>query len=245
MSYSDYIIYVDESGDHSLTSIDNDYPVFVLCFCIFKKDVYTTSIVPAVQAFKFRHFGHDSVILHEHEIRKQKPPFAFLQIRSKQEIFMNELSGLIEGAEFTIIAAAIDKIALKRQYANPARPYETALKFCMERAYKFLGEMGQGGKTTYIIVEQRGKREDEEIELEFRRICDGANMVGKMPEFEIVLASKKTNSAGLQLADLTARPIGRYVMAPTQANRAWTIIERKMRRDGSGNINGWGLKRFP
>ncbi|WP_338012591.1 DUF3800 domain-containing protein [Rhizobium sp. LCM 4573] len=37
MSYSDFIIYVDESGDHSLTSIDVNYPIFVLSFCIFEK----------------------------------------------------------------------------------------------------------------------------------------------------------------------------------------------------------------
>ena len=28
-NYSDYIIYVDESGDHSLSSIDESYPMFV------------------------------------------------------------------------------------------------------------------------------------------------------------------------------------------------------------------------
>ena len=28
--FSDYVVYVDESGDHSLASIDSDYPVFVL-----------------------------------------------------------------------------------------------------------------------------------------------------------------------------------------------------------------------
>ena len=33
--FSDYIVYVDESGDHSLESIDINYPVFVLAFCIF------------------------------------------------------------------------------------------------------------------------------------------------------------------------------------------------------------------
>lgn len=28
--FSDFIVYVDESGDHSLQSIDQSYPVFVL-----------------------------------------------------------------------------------------------------------------------------------------------------------------------------------------------------------------------
>ena len=27
--FSDYVVYVDESGDHSLASVDKDYPVFV------------------------------------------------------------------------------------------------------------------------------------------------------------------------------------------------------------------------
>jgi len=46
MKFSDYIIYVDESGDHSLESIDPDYPIFVLSFCIFKKSKYTSISVP-------------------------------------------------------------------------------------------------------------------------------------------------------------------------------------------------------
>jgi hypothetical protein len=32
MDNSDYIIYVDESGDHGLSSINEQYPVFVLSF---------------------------------------------------------------------------------------------------------------------------------------------------------------------------------------------------------------------
>ena len=33
--YSDYIVYVDESGDHGLKTIDENYPVFVLAFLYF------------------------------------------------------------------------------------------------------------------------------------------------------------------------------------------------------------------
>ncbi len=35
--FSKYIVYVDESGDHSLQSIDENYPIFVLAFCVFHK----------------------------------------------------------------------------------------------------------------------------------------------------------------------------------------------------------------
>lgn len=67
--FGKYIVYVDESGDHGMQSIDDNYPIFVLAFCIFHKAHYGEKIVPALEAFKFRYFGHDQVILHEHEIR--------------------------------------------------------------------------------------------------------------------------------------------------------------------------------
>lgn len=70
MSFSDYVVYADESGDHGLTSVDIGYPLFVLAFCLFKKCDYTSRLVPALQSFKFENFGHDQVILHETDIRK-------------------------------------------------------------------------------------------------------------------------------------------------------------------------------
>ncbi len=35
--FSDFVVYVDESGDHCLTKIESDFPVFVLSFCLFRK----------------------------------------------------------------------------------------------------------------------------------------------------------------------------------------------------------------
>ncbi len=120
-----------------------------------------------------------------------------------------------------------------------------ALCFCIERAYVLLQEQGQGGRLTHIVVERRGRREDAELELAFRRILGGANRWGKLTCFELVFADKRTNSAGLQLADLTARPLGRHVLAPTQPNHAYEIIEKKLRRSPTGEVFGRGLKVFP
>ena len=36
--FSDYIVFVDESGDHGLENIDPAYSVFVLVYCIFEKE---------------------------------------------------------------------------------------------------------------------------------------------------------------------------------------------------------------
>lgn len=72
VKFSDYIVYVGESGDHNLESIDDKYPVFVLAFCIFNKNEYINHITKTIQKFKFDHFGHDMVLLHEREYEKPK-----------------------------------------------------------------------------------------------------------------------------------------------------------------------------
>jgi hypothetical protein len=66
---SGYIVYVDETGDHSLTKIKPDYPMFVLAFCIFPIDIYVDRVVPLVQQIKFDFCNHDMVVLLEREIR--------------------------------------------------------------------------------------------------------------------------------------------------------------------------------
>lgn len=241
-NYGDYIIYVDESGDHSLDSINKEYPIFVLAFCIFNKDIYSQSAVTKLKEFKFKHFGHDMVILHENEIRRDKGVFKTLRPKSKKNAFIEELTNIIEEEDFTVIATIIRKDKL---YSKLNNPYDIALKYCMERAYKFLESKEQTHKTTHIIVEQRGKKEDEELELEFRRIADGQNFDANQMPFKIVMANKMSNSAGLQLADLVARPIGLSVLKPEQENRAYEIIKSKFHKNGYGVVNGVGLKIYP
>ena len=126
MEHSDYVIFVDESGDHGLTSIDDNYPIFVLDFCIFEKDHYVNVV----------------------------------------------------------------------------------------SAHAFLEEHGQHNRITHMVVERRGRREDDELELVFRRIRDGEIRRGRELGLELVFADKRVNSSGLQLADLTARPIGETCLEP-------------------------------
>jgi Protein of unknown function (DUF3800) len=98
---------------------------------------------------------------------------------------------------------------------------------------------------THVQVECRGKAEDTTLELEFRRICDGKNAVGKLPNLDIRFIDKKQNSTGLQLADLVAHSIGRHAINPGQPNRAYDILEPKFRRGSDGQVRGFGLKIFP
>lgn len=114
----------------------------------------------------------------------------------------------------------------------------------LERIYLHLEGLGCKTGTTHLLFESRGLKEDKDLELEFRRVCDN-NRTKRILPFEIILADKRSNSAGLQIADLIARPIGRQILKPEQPNRAYEIIEKKFRRNSKGNLNGWGLKLFP
>ncbi|HQU99457.1 MAG TPA: DUF3800 domain-containing protein [Nitrosomonas sp.] len=242
--FGDYIVFVDESGDHSLTSIDQNYPIFVLAFCIFEKNHYAEDVASSVIKFKFKYFGHDQVILHENEIGKAKGIFSILLNANTRDVFMNDLNVLVEDSKFTVIASAIKKDKLKSIYSDPNNPYNIAMKFGLERVYLQLESLGCQTGITHILFECRGLKEDKDLELEFRRVCDENKTNKKLP-FQIILVDKKRNSAGLQLADLIARPIGRHILNPEQENRAYQIIEKKFRRNAQGTVNGWGLKIFP
>ena len=247
--FSNFIVYVDESGDHGMQTVDPNYPVFVLSFCVFYKRHYCEKVVPALQKFKFNHFGHDHVVLHEHEIRKEKGEFKFRGRQQKQE-FIGQLTEIIATSNFILISSVIDKARLRDKDELPSNPYHLALGFCLETLYEFLQEKNQDETLTHVVVECRGPKEDKDLELEFRRICDGANRLTHHLPFEIVFADKKTNSAGLQLADLVARPVGLHVLRPRQENRAFDVLKRKFfccggrEKVGEGYEN-WGLKVYP
>lgn len=245
-----YIVYVDESGDHSLISIDENYPVFVLAFCIFHKRHYSEAIVPALEKFKFNHFGHDQVVLHENEIRKEKGAFNIFKSKEEKHRFISELTSIIEYSNFILISCTIDKRQMRNQSDVDSNPYHLALGFCMEGLYEFLQEKGQEQKRTHIVVECRGNKEDKELELAFRRVCAGNNRTGQELPFEILFSDKKAMSSGLQLADLVARPIGLKTLRPDQENRAFDVLKGKFYCDGGRErvgrgYEGIGMKLYP
>jgi len=243
MDHSDYLVFVDESGDHSLTSIDEKYPVFVLVLCIFKKADYTHTLVPRFKNIKIKHFGHDLAILHEHDILRKKEWFSKFDEQKRKQL-MVDLGAAIEQTAFHLIAGIIDKPKLRKQYGDPEHPYHLALKFALERLAGFLRTQGQHDRPLSVICEARGKHEDRALELAFRQICDGNNFRQEHYPYEIVIADKKCNSEGLQLADLIARPIGMSHLRPEQPNRAYDILKSKFcTKDGV--FEGMGRKVFP
>jgi hypothetical protein len=167
--------------------------------------------------------------------------FNIFRSSAQQQIFMNELTQIIEFSNFILISATIDKRDLKKQNTED-NAYHIALGLCLETLYELLSEKGEHNKKTHIVVECRGNKEDKELELEFRRICDGNNSKGISLPFEILFAYKKVMSSGLQLADLVARPIGIKTLRPEQSNRAFEILKEKFYCDGGRKAVGQGFE---
>ena len=242
--FSDYIVYVDESGDHGLGTVDEAYPIFVLAFCLFSKAAYVEECLSSVTNVKFKYVGHDQFVLHEREIRRQIGPFRFLRgDAERRRAFMADLTDLIARAPFSLVAVVIDKRELHSSTAD--NPYHIALRLGLEELDFQLREAGCSGGTLHVVFEQRGKKEDAELELEFRRLCATPGADGPRHPFGFVLANKRGNSTGLQLADLVARPVGMSVLRPEQANRTWDVLRPKFRSGPNGEVEGAGLRVFP
>ncbi len=242
--FSDFIVYLDESGSPTIANIEKDFPIFVLACVLVEKSKYAEEIVPAIQKLKFKYFGHDQAILHEREIRRQSGVFSFLQTSQElREQFLEEMSQIVDDCDFTIATAVIDKQKLVDKYPTPYSPYELSLQMSIEHLALTLRDRDQLGKMIHVIAESRGKKEDAELELAFRRIADGdsrmrSNQNGIITQLDwhILFSDKKSNSAGLQLADLVARPIGLQFLRPEQKNRTYEIIKKKVE---------WWIKSFP
>jgi len=243
--FGDYVVYVDESGDHSLKNVNPQYPMFVLAFCVFPIREYVTKVVPAIEQLKFEYFGHDMVLLHERDIRKNTPPFDILRVEATRHAFQERITQIISSTRFGVIAAVIDKVEFVRRRGDEVNPYHVALEFGLERVFYQLQDRKQVGKTTHVIFESRGRKEDAALELEFRRVQTSGRAKGLAQTLNFKCAPKSANSSGLQLADMIARPIGLKVLKPTQDNRAWATIEPKMVRSKQGQVNGYGLKVYP
>lgn len=239
MAFSDYIIFADESGSPVLENPDPTFPVFVLNCVLVAKDVYATTVVPRLQKLKFEAVGHDQLILHERDIRRAQNAFAFLQRDPVvRERFLEQVNAVVEGADVTVAAAVIHKVKLAQRYANPWSPYELGLQFCLETLLDRLIQLGQAGRTIHVIFEARGKREDRELELFFRQMTSNQNRWGyrkvdfMQMQWEPLFVDKRSNSSGLQLADLMARPIGLAALRPAQPNRAYEVLRPKLALGG-------------
>ena len=245
-----YILFMDESGDHNLKSIDNNFPAFCLAGCIFDGAYYKQVVRPAVDALKIRFWGRTNVIFHSSEIRKHRSDFSFLGDPIKRQEFYKAVNGLIGSLHFTILAVVILKRAHLDQYGDGARhPYHLSLEFILER-YSML--MNRRGRTAegYMMAESRGLKEDDLLKNQYFNLKQfGTRFQSNMSNVtNFWMEKKEANIAGLQIADLVVYPIASKVLRPDIEQKAFDVLAEKIDAapaNKGGGILGYGLKIFP
>src|SRR5262249_27903251 len=134
------------------------------------KKAYLEEVTKYVKSLKFMFWGHDLTVLHSSKLRKRLDDFQFLHNQSLRFNFIEELNKVINNSPFEIIATAIDKRCLYEDVIKFSNPYELSLEYCVRDIYRFLKAKNQAHKLTHIIIESRGSKEDDDLQVAFERI---------------------------------------------------------------------------
>ena len=125
-----YNLFIDESGDHNLMQIDEQYPLFVLIGIVIKEDYHNSTVTEKLKEFKTKHFGNENIILHTADITRNKNGFEKLKDTSFRTEFFEKLNSLIAEIDFKVIAAVIKKKDYKQRYGTRAiDPYLFSWKY--------------------------------------------------------------------------------------------------------------------
>lgn len=242
---SRFIAFFDECGDHSLTKIDPDFPLFVLAMVVIERAAYQDEILPKMNAFKLRYWNHEGINLHSRDIRLAQAPFSILLNAQVRTRFMTEISELMETLPFTLFVTAIRKSAhVDRHGVEATNPYDLALEFTLEHLLHFMESHGE--TQLPVVAEARGRKEDNSLEQVFYRVLSRGteNVPGerfRRLDCPLAFQSKKNNIVGVQLADLSAYPCARHILNPAKPNRAFEIVKHHFYL--SNAVNGWTV--FP
>jgi hypothetical protein len=242
-----YYLFIDESGDHGLSNLNPNFPVFLLCGIIIS-DIEYEKLRVDFNAIKTAIWSSKNVIFHSRDIRKCEKEFKYLFDLSLKSRFYNMLDSTIKQSNFSIISAAINKeryIELYGRLSNDV--YEKSLSFVIERAIFFLDDVRSLNPQLEIVIEKRGKKEDKKLDEHFQRINSrGTGFIkpNRLLKYnpQINFKDKKENINGLQLADLIAYPIARYVMDSERVNPSYEVFKDKFY---SKNGKKFGLKIYP
>jgi hypothetical protein len=239
-------LFIDESGDHGLKTIDESFPVFLLCGVLISENEFS-KINSIVNNAKLKYWDNTNVILHSRDIRKCNNEFKILFDLKIKEQFYNDLNNILTSSNYKIISSAIDKISFIKKYGKLEDDvYEIALSFILERTIFCLDEL-QHCDSLEIIIEKRGKKEDAKLANHLNKL----NQVGtfyvdaeRMKKYAVKhsFLDKRKNNNGLQISDLLAYPIARKIVFPEGVNISYELIKDKFY---TKNGKRYGLKVFP
>jgi hypothetical protein len=243
------VLFLDESGDHSLDKIDPQYPVFVLGGCIVDLEYHDRHMTSELSRYKRELFGRDDFILHTADISRRRGVFQALTNKDLRERFYQETNRFMASMEYLVVACGIKKEEHLTRYGLAAMdPYMLSLKILVERFVLETKARG-GDKRGIIIAEARDETLDNQLRLSWMDLRTGGTEYISATEVrrhigELHIRDKSQNIAGLQIADLIVSPIGRHIIGKP-AKMDWHVIKQKFRRARDGRYKGFGLVVLP
>lgn len=248
-------IYLDECGSHIIESNDG-YEVFVLAAVIIPNDGYPRLDRQWNQC-KVETFGSRSRRIHEPDVRRRMGSFWFSGDSERQTAAIRSLEDTLGALEFAAVVCIIHRPKYLKQIGSgaldnslPSHPYLMALDFLMERIVMVLDRQFRCSRSR-VIAEARGPAEDALLQAEFvRLLIDGTSYVSaqwfrQQLEPGIQFQTKDDNNAGLQIADLLARPCGDKVLSPSSTPDRWEVFRSKLCQGQETAHSILGMKIIP
>jgi hypothetical protein len=245
---NEYKLFLDESGTSSLKNIDPNFPILVLTGLLISAEEYEL-LKQKIDTLKRKYFNGKTVILHRRDMRKYERGFEIFFDDAVKKHFYSDLNAVLADANYMLISSAIDKKRHIAQYGKLADdPYQIALSFVLERV---IYETDNKNASVEVFIESRGKKEDKVIDMRYKQLL-GRGTYQVTPErfsarfdSDIELKRKEDGVIGIEIADLCAYPIARYILNNNEPNVAFDVIRPKIRSNARGGIIGFGIKTFP
>ncbi|OGD17196.1 hypothetical protein A2V47_06260 [Candidatus Atribacteria bacterium RBG_19FT_COMBO_35_14] len=113
-----YYLYLDETGGHGLSFIEHNFPIFLLCGCLFSQ-IEIENMEKKFNLFKQKYFNTSNVILHSREIRKCEGSFQILFGLNLKAKFYEDMNLIIKNSKFKIISIKIKSPLLQETLYRP------------------------------------------------------------------------------------------------------------------------------
>ena len=214
-----YRLYIDETGTDSMKSTKIDRHL-ALMGIVFRQDVHDNAVHPRLEKIKEDLFGHcvdnNPVILHRSEVVRSKGVFAALDDPQIKREFNSRFLSIVSEAPYRAIAAAIDKDEhIEKYIVWQHDPYHYCMECILERYSLWLNRNDLHGD---VMIEARGKKKDRRLKEAYVRFynngnnwCDAAMVQNRLISKEPKFSTKQDNVSALQLSDLMAQPVHRFM----------------------------------
>ncbi|MEK4181711.1 DUF3800 domain-containing protein [Aeribacillus sp. FSL K6-1121] len=244
----EFLVFLDETGDHSLRHVDKEYPIFALGAMYCKRDDYINTINPLFDEFKYEFFNKRNIILHSTDIRKSRKNFNILMNKQVREKFFERLNNAISSSPYYFAFSLVDKMKHTDTYIDPDNPYDLTLAFIMERSFFLIHKKYPDAKCRFI-AESRDTKENKNLKSVFERIKSNGTQFVSGSELEFItdldFISKQENENGHQIVDLCLYPLARTYLTNKCHPSVPVYYNKIYKNPRNGSPIGYGIKTFP